>query len=117
MVRQSPETVLSWRFTTGFHRHRCTRRGKFPSVISSGTCEGVQNQERIRSLENYILEVLMNYNSAIHPQSHHASSALMELNWFSIDTGYFKKRNHAFAQLIFKLPAFQMARASSETGQ
>lgn len=44
-----------------------------------------RNQWGIRSLENYILEELMNYNSVLHSQSHCASFSLMELNWFSID--------------------------------
>lgn len=44
-----------------------------------------RNQWGIRSLENYILEELMNYNSVVHSQSHCASFSLMELNWFSID--------------------------------
>lgn len=42
-----------------------------------GVC---RNQWGIGSLENYILEELMNYNSVLHPQSHFASFSLMELN-------------------------------------
>lgn len=44
-----------------------------------------RNQWGIRSLENYILEELMNYNSVLHSQSHCASFSLMKLNWFLID--------------------------------
>lgn len=49
-----------------------------------------RNQWGIRSLENYILEELMNYNSVLRSQSHCASFSLIELNWFSIDRVLFK---------------------------
>ena len=52
-----------------------------------GVC---RNQWGIRSLENYILEELMNYNSVLYSQSHCASFSLIELNWFSIDRVLFK---------------------------
>lgn len=57
----------------------------------SVTCEGVQKSVGTRSLENYTLEELMNYNFVLYSQSHCASFSLMELNWFPIDRVLFKK--------------------------
>lgn len=69
-----------------------------------GVC---RNQWGARSLENYVLEELMNYNSVIHSHSPLTSFSLKELNWFSADRVLKKKCNHASSQLKKKLPAFE----------
>lgn len=60
-----------------------------------GVC---RNQWGTRSLENCVLEELINYNSVIQSHSHLTSFSLMELNWFSTDR-VLKKMQSCFSSV------------------
>lgn len=94
--------VSTWLWSTTVSTHDIATRLHFLLLTCRGACEGVQKSVGTRSLENYILEELMNYNFVLHSQSHCASFSLMVLNWFSIDRILFFKKN-----IMMFLPRFK----------